>query len=245
MLVIRCRSNRSRAASRVKPLNPHWVSLTGPDHPGRRQEVEGLAEQRGGRSAGSPACRSRRPGSATRARRRDRRARRPAAAAGRAAWPCPRRRRRRGPPSAASMPGPDRGALAAVRDRQDAEADDPARSWLRVGLGPGPPCRRCCHRRRRGRRSARAGRPHRAIPRGRGPRAGADSRTTRRAPARSVRPRRRRAGRSSGCRRRTRRKSTGWRRRRGHPPRPGRSCRGPRCGTRCRAASPIRHRRGR
>ena len=30
MLVIFWRANRSRATSRRKPLNPHWVSWTGP-----------------------------------------------------------------------------------------------------------------------------------------------------------------------------------------------------------------------
>ena len=94
--------------------------------------------------------------------------------------------------------GPDRGALAAVRDGQESQVGRPG---LAVGLGPrerrGPPSRRCCRRRRRGPRSARAGRPRPARRRGHARRAGAGSRTARRGRGRCAPPRCRRAGRWS------------------------------------------------
>ena len=147
-------------------LEPALRVLDRPDDPDRGEEVERLAEQAPVARLASRACPSRRAGSATRARRRGR----SSAATSSGSWSG-------GVAMSASAkttrsavggehPGPDRGALAAVRDAQDTQVapSGPAPGSPRVGPRRGRRCRPCCRRRRRGRRSRsgssrRTGRP--------------------------------------------------------------------------------------
>ena len=186
-----------RRPSRVKPLNPHWVSWTGPTTQTEASRWNALPEQPPVARLAARACPSRRAGSGCRARRRGRPGPRRGAGAGRAAWPC-RRRRRRQVRLGGEHPGPDGRALAAVRHPGAQQRD--ARRAGRRGLGrartssavpsvlPSSTTRTWIV----GRQLATS----RARRRGPARRVAAGSRTARRAPARSAPPRCTRAGRS-------------------------------------------------
>ena len=189
MLVTCWRPKRSWAAVSGEALEPALRVLDRPDDPRRRESVENLAEH--APVARLAEARMSDPSGwiRIRGRRRDRPARRRGAAAGRAAWPCRRRRRPRGR-GRGQHPGPDRGALAAVRHAEDPQlaATGADRSGLRsastisavASVLPSSTTRTSIASGRR----PRPGAPSRAT----SPRRG-DSRTARRAPDRSVRPR--------------------------------------------------------
>ena len=195
MLVTCWRANTSRATSRRKPLNPHCVSCTGPDDPQRRQQVERLAEQPPPARAARRACRSRRAGSASRRRRRRSRAPRPASGSSSGGVAMSASAKTTTSPRRVEHAGPDRRALAAVRDGQQLEL---AVGRLRPGAdeGRGAVGRAVVDHEHLDRSRAAPPRPGgRRAPRRRG---GGGSRTARRARGRAGPPRCRRAGRWTG-----------------------------------------------
>ena len=189
MLVMRCRSNRSCGGCPGEPLEPALGVLDRADHPHGRQQVERLAEQ-----AAVAGLRRPHVGAVRLDARPERdvvvgeRADEEGDLVGRG------RHVRVGEDDQVAgrgqHAGPHRRALPAVRHAQDTQRDAVApRPTPPVAPRPAPRCRRSSRRRRRGRRSipgAPTRRVRRRVP---GPRADGDSRTARRVPDRSARPR--------------------------------------------------------